>query len=38
VEETALGKNVDVLLFAITGGGATQDTLSPYNYVSFRLL
>ena len=38
MEETALGKNVDVLLFAITGGGATQDTLSPFNYVSFRLL
>ncbi len=38
VEETWLGKNVDTLLFALTGGGATQDTLSPYNLVSFRLL
>ena len=37
VENTYLGRNMDVLLFAVTGGGGA-DCVTPYNYVSFRLL
>lgn len=34
LEETWLGRNMDVLIFAVTG----VDSIEPYNYVSFRLL
>lgn len=37
IEETWLGRNLDVLLFSITGGGGS-DTISPFTWVSFRLL
>jgi hypothetical protein len=37
VEETWLGRNMDGLLHAITGGGGSE-TVSPYSWVSFRLL
>ncbi len=35
VEETWLGKTVDVLLNCITGG---HNSITPYTYVSFRVL
>lgn len=34
IEETWIGRNMDVLIYALTG----VDSISPYNYVSFRLL
>lgn len=34
LEETWLGRSMDVLIYAVTG----VDSISPYNYVSFRLL
>ncbi len=34
LEETWLGRNMDVLIYAVTG----VDSIEPYNYVSFRLL
>ena len=34
IEETWLGRNMDVLIYTVTG----TDSIEPYNYVSFRLL
>lgn len=34
IEETWIGRNMDVLIYAVTG----VDSIEPYNYVSFRLL
>jgi hypothetical protein len=37
IEETWLARNMDVLLHAISGDGGSE-TVTPYTYVSFRLL
>lgn len=34
VEDTWMGRNMDVLIFSVTGA----DSIEPYNYVSFRIL
>jgi hypothetical protein len=34
IEDTWLGKNMDVLIYAVNQG----DSIDPYNYVSFRVL
>ena len=34
VEETYLGRNLDTLLYVLNG----EDSISPYNYVSFRVI
>lgn len=34
IEDTWLGRNMDVLIYALTG----TDSIEPYNYVSFRVL
>jgi hypothetical protein len=37
IEETWLGRNMDTLLHAISGGGG-RETLQPFSWVCFRLL
>lgn len=34
IEETWIGRTIDVLIYAVTG----VDSIEPYNYVSFRIL